>query len=153
MSADRFSLDTNILIYSADKRDARKHAFAIEIVTAAARKDCPLALQSLGEFYVTATRKAKLDPADAQKRADQLLTSFETFSYSRNAVAVALREAALGRFSFWDGVLLASAAEAGCTILFSEDMADGARLGTITVRQPFDQNGLAPLARQVLDLK
>ncbi len=38
---------------------------------------------------------------------------------------------------FFDALLVACAESAGCDILFSEDMADGAKYGSITVRNPF----------------
>ncbi|MGA9796750.1 MAG: PIN domain-containing protein [Rhizomicrobium sp.] len=153
MSDERFTLDSNILVYSVDRRDARKQELALAILRAAAGKDCPLALQSIGEFYAAATRKLKLPPSDVRERARQLINSFETFSYTRTAMRVGLEEAALMRFSLWDGVLVASAAEAGCTTIFSEDMGDKARLGTIMVCRPFDDTGLTSFAREMLDLK
>jgi predicted nucleic acid-binding protein len=152
MSAERFTLDTNILIYAVDAREGRKRELAVRIIEAAADLDCPLALQAVGEFFAAATAKLKLDPKDAAARAGQLIAGFDTFGYSIHAVRAALDEAPKGRFSYWDGVLLASAAEAGCTTIFSEDMADGARFGSITVANPFRRNELAPHARTVLQL-
>ncbi len=150
MSAERFTLDTNILIYAVDAREGRKRELALRVIEAAAGLDCPLALQAVGEFYAAATGKLKLDPKDAAARAAQLLAGFDTFGYSVQAVRAALDEAPNGRFSYWDGVLLASAAEAGCTTIFSEDMADGARFGSIAVANPFQLNDLAPHARTIL---
>lgn len=153
MRAERFTLDTNILIYAVDAREERKRAFAAKIIEAAASLDCPLALQAVGEFYAAATAKLKLNPKDAAERAGQLIAGFDTFAYSVHAVRAALEEAPRSRFSYWDAVLLASAAEAGCTTIFSEDMADGARFGSIAVANPFRRNELAPHAKMVLGLE
>ena len=152
MSAERFTLDTNILIYAVDAREGRKRALAARIIAAAAGLDCPLALQVVGEFYAAATAKLKLTPRDAAARAAQLIAGFESFGYSIHAVRAALDEASKGRFSYWDGVLLAAAAEAGCTTIFSEDMADGARFGSIVVANPFRRNQISPHARAILEL-
>lgn len=153
MSAERFTLDTNILVYAVDGREGRKRDFATHLIEASVGLDCPLALQVVGEFYAAATTKLKLDARDAAARAAQLIAGFETFGYSVHAVRAALEEAPKGRFSYWDGVLLASAAEAGCTTIFSEDMADGARFGSIAVANPFQRDGLAPHAKAVLGLE
>jgi predicted nucleic acid-binding protein len=153
MSAERFTLDTNILIYAVDARDGHKRDFAINIIEAAVGLDCPLALQVVGEFYVAATTKLKLAAKDAADRSAQLIASFDTFGYSVHAVRAALEEAPKRRFSYWDSVLLASAAEAGCTTIFSEDMADGARFGSIVIANPFRSDGLAPHAKAVLGLE
>jgi predicted nucleic acid-binding protein len=152
MSAERFTLDTNILVYAVDAREGRKRELATRIIEAAAGLDCPLALQVLGEFYAAATAKLKLEAKDAADRAAHLLAGFDTFGASVHAVRAALEEAPKGRFSYWDGVLLASAAEAGCTTIFSEDRADGARFGSIAVANPFRSEGLAPYAKAVLGL-
>ncbi len=151
MSAERFTLDTNILVYAIDARDGVKRALAGRIVALAVKADCPLALQAVGEFYVAASSKLKLEAKDAARRAHQLMASFETFAHSQSALRAAMDEAAGGRFSFWDGVLLGSAAEAGCTIVLSEDMADGARFGSIVVHNPFDGGKLSATAKALLD--
>jgi predicted nucleic acid-binding protein len=152
MSVERFTLDTNVLIYSMDAREGAKRELAAAIVQAAVRLDCPLALQAIGEFYAAATTKLKLDTKDAARRAGQLMTSFETFPHSVNAMRAAVEEASKGRFSLWDGVLLASAAEAGCTTILSEDMQDGARFGSIAVSNPFGHHEISMRARTLLEL-
>lgn len=152
MRAERFTLDSNVLVYSIDRRDPVKHAAALVIVEAAAALDCPLALQATGEFCVAAMRKLRLPAVDVKTRAGFLLTGFESFAYDASAIAVALEEAARSRFSFWDAVLLASSAQAGCTVILSEDMQDGSRFGSITVSNPFAAEGLSDAARETLRL-
>lgn len=152
MSAERFTLDANILVYAVDERDTAKHEAAIAIVEAAIRLDCPLALQAIAEFYVVSTGKLRLGARDAAARARQLMTSFEIFSHSPGTVRTAMDEAAAGRFSFWDSMLLASAAEAGCTLVLSEDMKDGARFGAITIVNPFASGRLSVRVRELLAL-
>ena len=147
MSAERFTLDTNILVYAVDACEGRKRELAIRIIEAAVGLDCLLALQVVGEFYAAAAQ-LKLDAKDTTARAAQ----FATFGYSVHAARGALEEVPKGRFSYWDGVLLASAAEAGCTTIFSEDRADGARFGSIAVANPFRRDGLAPHAKAVWGL-
>jgi predicted nucleic acid-binding protein len=109
-----------------------------------------LALQAISEFHAAATRKLKLSPVSARERSLQLLKSFDTFAYSASAVRAALEASSQGRFSFWDAVLLASAAESGCSAILSEDMRDGARLGSIIVLNPFGGRGLSHSAQELL---
>jgi predicted nucleic acid-binding protein len=149
-AAERFSLDTNILVYSIDNAAGRRHALAAEIVDRAAECDCWLTLQALAEFYAAATRKSVVPPGDAAALASDWLEIFPVASASAAALRTALASAAAGRTSFWDGLLLATAAEAGCTTLLSEDMADGARIGGITVLNPFTAKGLAEPALRLL---
>ena len=150
MSARRFTLDTNLLIYVSDSRDRQKQALAQQILAAAATSDCHLSLQSVGEFYSASVRKKILLPVHAAREVVSFLTAFPSFPASVGAHQAAAREAAAGRFSYWDAVLLASADEVGCKTCLSEDMTDGARLGGITVRNPFGPNGLSAAATAAL---
>jgi predicted nucleic acid-binding protein len=150
MSARRFSLDTNVLVYFYDARDPAKQAAAQQLVAAAAARDCMLGLQAVGEFFSVVTRKGILTPVDGGREAMNYLATFQTFPASLDAHRVAAREAPAGRLSYWDAVLLRSADEAGCTIILSEDMQDGARLGGITVRNPFGRTGLSAAATAAL---
>ena len=150
MNARRFSLDSNLLVYFHDPRDRNKQAVAQQIVIDAASRDCIIGLQTAGEFYTAATRNKILTPTDAGLGVTFFLATFPTFQPTLDSHRIAAREAAAGRFSYWDSVLLASAAEAGCKILLSEDMKDGARLGNITVRNPFGPSGLSAAAAAAL---
>lgn len=152
MSADRITLDTNVLIYAFDNRDAFKQRVCADIVVTAINEGYPLALQAIGEFYVAATRRRILAPARAAREAEKFVRGFETFLPSQGAYVLAAQEAACGTYSYWDAVLLVSASDAGCDIILSEDMADGARLGAITVRNPFGLRGLDEEARAWLGM-
>ena len=62
----------------------------------------------------------------------------------------ALGEAAAGRFSYWDALLLATLDRVGCAVVLSEDMGDGAVLGGVTVRDPLAGDGLPDDLRALL---
>jgi predicted nucleic acid-binding protein len=40
-------------------------------------------------------------------------------------------------FSFWDALVLRAAKQAGCTVLFSEDLQEGRKIEGIQVINPF----------------
>ena len=149
MSAERFTLDTNLLLYGFDKLDPRKQEIARTIVGKATQLDCLLTNQALAEFFSAAVRKRHMSPPDAQVR--DWMALFADAPTTRPAIERAMMEVQAGRFSFWDALLLAAAEEAGCTICLSEDMADGATL-RLVVRTPFSEEGLSPAARELLEL-
>ena len=152
MSAEPFSLDTNILVYAFDSAAGSKHALAAEIVARAATCDCRLTLQALSEFYVVVTRKGLVPPAEAAAQVEDWLLLFPTLAATATAVRAATAHAAAGRASYWDALLVATTAEAGCRSLLSEDMADGGKLGAVTVINPFGGAALTDLAEQLLTL-
>jgi predicted nucleic acid-binding protein len=152
MSAERLTVDTNLLVYVIDRSDLERQRMATTVVGAARQTDCWLTYQALSEFFSVATRKFRMPPSFASHRVLDWLQIFPTAATSRKSLASAMEASSNGRFSFWDALLLASAEEAGCTVALSEDMADGASLGNIRVVNPFVPNGLSLDARKLLDL-
>ena len=62
---------------------------------------------------------------------------FPTVAASIAAVRASLATASSGSTSYWDALLVATAAEAGCTAILTEDMADGSILHGVRIMNPF----------------
>ena len=152
-ASERFTLDTNLLVYAIDSAAGTRHQLAVEIVERAVRLDCWLMLQAVSEFYAVVTRKGIVPPSDAEAQAADWLDLFPCAAASETAVRIALADAAAGRASYWDALLLATAAEAGCVAILTEDLADGGELGGIQIHNPFAATGhLTDQVRGILGL-
>jgi len=134
----RVFLDTNVLLYSISTvpAEASKKARAIELLE---RRDCALSVQVLQEFYVQATRASRVDalPHDI---AVGLIRAWRRFPVQETTLAVldaALEIVARHRLAYWDACVVAAAQALGCERLYSEDMAHGARIGALTIFNPF----------------
>ena len=133
MSAElRFTIDTNVLIYAAVRDSSAQHRIASGLLTRAAGRECLLTLQALSEFYAVTTRKRLLPPGRGLA-----LALFETLPASPDALALALDAVATHRLSFWDALLWATAREAGCRWLLSEDLRDRREIGGVGFVDPF----------------
>ena len=155
MSADneRFTLDTNLLVYAIDSAAGARHDAASQIIQHAVRLDCWLTLQAVSEFYAAVTRKGIVQPPDAAAQAADWLDLFPCTAASEAAARTALANAAVGRASYWDALLVATASEAGCRVILTEDLVDGADLGGVRIRNPFSASGeLTEHARGLLGL-
>lgn len=143
MSGDsgRFTLDTNLLVYAIDSAAGIRHEAAKEIVRRAARLDCLLTLQAISEFYAVVTRKGMIAPLEAAAQAVDWLSIFPSMAASAAAVRTALADAAAGRAFYWDALLVATAAEAGCAVILTEDLTDGANLAGVDIHNPFAADG------------
>jgi predicted nucleic acid-binding protein len=150
MSDERFTLDTNILVYSVDGGAGWRQRVALRIIELAVLADCWLTLQSLSEFYAVATRKRMMPPERAAETARIWLDLFPVAAASGACVRTALATASTGRAPYWDALLLATAAEAGCAVVLTEDMAGGSSLVGVRVLNPFADGDLAPAARGLL---
>ena len=144
--------DANIYVYTFDNRDSLKQAIATQVVVALKLKRGPLPLQLVGELQNVLRRKLKAPPAFAAAEALELMRNHEVFGYPEAAVMRALKEAARGRLGYWDALMLAAAAEAGCTSMLSEDMQNGATLFGLEIVSPFSPAGVSARASELLGL-
>ncbi len=134
----RFSLDSNILVYAADDRDQRRQTSALEIINRAALRDCVLTPQALSEFFHAVSRKGIMPRTEAAEQVRDWATTFAVSQGATIAAVLAATQASTaGRFQFHDALLLATAREAGCTAVISEDMANGAELDGVRVVSAF----------------
>ncbi len=152
MSAEFYTLDTNILVYAVEPAEAWKHHLATAIVDCSIERSCILTVQSLAEFVAVATRRAKRSRIEAVAQARDWLRAFPIVAADADALEVAYAAVEKERFGLSDALLLATARQAGCTIALSEDMHDGARLDGIVVRNPFAGQALAEELRPLLGL-
>ena len=149
----RFTLDSNLLVYSVDNTADERHALSAQIVLVAARLDCCLTLQSVSEFYAVVTHKRIIPGPLAAARANDWLTVFPNAAASTSAVRAALAASIAGQASYWDALLIATAVEAGCTLILTEDLQDGSTLGGVEIHNPFGADGgLTVRTRQLLGL-
>lgn len=150
MNAERFSLDTNVLVYAADRDAGERHGRACEILERSARRRCTLTVQSLAEFFHATTREGVVPRPQAAAQVRDWLELFPTVGADAEALRTALKAVEGGRFSFWDAMLLATAAAAGCKVVLSEDMREGAEIAGAVVRNPFAGAAFSPEVASIL---
>ncbi len=136
MNADSF-LDTNIFVYAATGRgpEESKRLRALKLIES---ENFALSAQVLQEFYVTVVRKARipLPPAKALEWIEQM-EAFPCLPIDAGFVKIAAEAAERYRLSYWDGAIVAAAEIMGAGILYSEDLNDGQRYGSVRVCNPF----------------
>lgn len=132
-----FTVDTNILIYSIDRSDPAKQHVADRILRSLFLQRALLPLQALNEFYRATTRKRLLTPAEASAFVRDTLMFVVPISSIQDDLLQAMSLHKSGEYQFFDSLLIATSARAGCSTLFSEDLHDGRPYGSLTVRNPF----------------
>ena len=130
-------IDTNILVYAADESASisRKTRIARELLL---QRGLTLSAQVLNEFTVNARHSNKLN-LSAKEELDWIerWLLFPVQSIKTETYLLARVFHKRYQVSHWDGLILASAKEANCTILYSEDLQDGQSYDGITVVNPF----------------
>jgi predicted nucleic acid-binding protein len=132
-SDPRFFLDSNILIYSVAEGDPRSER-ARALIFAGGH----ISIQVLNEFVNVSRRKLGKPWPEIHAILDTIRMSCEpvwpiTEETHRIALVVAQRYGC----QIYDAMIVASALEAGCDTLYSEDMQDGQQIGALTIRDPF----------------
>ncbi len=131
---DKVFFDTNILIYALAQND-RRSARAEELLL----KGGVVSVQVLNEFASVAQRKLKMPWRDVKEALRQIRILCPT----PIPLTVAVHELAVDivdryAYEIYDALIIASALEAKCHVLFSEDLNDGQRIDKrLTIRDPF----------------
>jgi predicted nucleic acid-binding protein len=142
-------------VYAADGRKAARRLSAIEIIESAALLDCVLLSQALSEFFHVVVRKRILPGREAMAKVKDWLGIFLLATGpGESALSAAMEAATAGRFQFFDALFLATAQEAGCAAVLSEDVADNAEMNGLQVIPAFTPAGaISDPARVLLGLK
>ncbi len=137
---DKFFLDTNIFIYSLDRRDTRKQQIADGLVFKALDTgDGVVSFQVVQEFFNVALKRMAtpmtLESADRYlaKVFMQMLGVYP----SHALISEALRLHATTQMHWYDSLIVCAARSAGCAVLYSEDLQHGQRFGSLRVVNPF----------------
>jgi predicted nucleic acid-binding protein len=138
-AAERFFVDTNVLLYSLDPSDPGKRAASQRWLAALWERGAGrLSWQVLDEFYVNAIRKMKAPPAEA-RRTVGVFAQWQPVNASLGLAERAWLWMDEAQLSYWDSLIVAAAERSGCRWLLSEDFQTGRRLGGVTVVDPFRQ--------------
>jgi predicted nucleic acid-binding protein len=133
---DRVFLDTNIFIHAQDAGSLNKQRKSREIIAQLADSgDGVISTQVMQEFFVAATRKLGVEPLVA-KGVLKTFSVFEVVQVSATLIHEAIDCSILNQLSFWDSLILAAAASAGCSTVFSEDLASGRTVLGVRVQNP-----------------
>jgi predicted nucleic acid-binding protein len=136
--ADKYFVDTNILIYAHDRTTGVKHDRARVLIEKLwTSGQGVLSTQVLQELCVNLRRKvARPLGVDEIRRLVNDYMSWEIVVNSAEAVIQALEIEIRYKTSFWDALILQAAEQSGAAILYSEDLAPKQSYGTVRVVNP-----------------
>ena len=139
MSGDRRFVDTNILLYAHDDSAGikRDQARALLEQLWQTRQGC-LSVQVLQEFFVNATRKiARPLSAETAREIVADLSHWHMHVPAADDVLGAIGICQRAGISFWDSMIVRSAGEMGCDVLYSEDLNTGQDYSGVRAENPF----------------
>lgn len=132
-------IDTTALLYAYDSAAGRRHERAQEVVGRLGRaRRAAISVQVIQEFHVNAVRRiaAPLSPAATRERL-RVFSRWTVHAPGPEDVLAASKLAERAQLSFWDAMILRSAAELGCGVLHSEDLTAGQVVEGVGIVDPF----------------
>ena len=132
-------LDTNIFVYGFDRDDPRKQQRARELV---AGNDWFVSWQVVQEFSAVALHKFKvpLQREDLQDYIELRLWPKCRVFPTEVVFSQALSIQGKFGFRFYDCLIVASALAGGASVLFSEDLQHGQKIGDLQILNPFRES-------------
>jgi predicted nucleic acid-binding protein len=131
---DKAFFDTNVFVYAIIQDDRRSDR-AEELIAEGGK----VSVQVLSEFAAVARKKTKMPWIEIRLALDSIKALCPdplpvTIDTHKEALAIAEKYG----YRIYDALMVASALEARCAILYSEDMQDGQVIdNTLTIRNPF----------------
>ena len=130
-------IDTNVWVYALTEQDHAKKKIAAELISKTYLEDtiCVNA-QVLKEFANFAFKRTK-------KSADEInamLKKMASYSFVPDTKELVLQAVVLKErydVGFYDSLMLSAANKAKCDVIYTEDLNNGQKYGTVTAINPF----------------
>jgi predicted nucleic acid-binding protein len=132
-------VDSNVLVYAYDLSQGEKHeqAKALLLSIWESGLGC-VSIQVLQEFFVNVTRRSQSPLLPEQ--ASPVIHDFSDWKVHRPGIKDILAAINLHQryqISFWDAMILQSARQSGCGIVWSEDLSEDEDYAGVKVVNPF----------------
>jgi predicted nucleic acid-binding protein len=141
MSASVDFLDANVILYGVDvgAPEAKRRASRRMIAQALEEGTAVISWQVVQETLHVMAHKFKASVTDADRSAllRDVLAPLWRINPATATYQTALDVQARYRFAFYDSLIVASALEAGCKRLLTEDLQHGQRIGNLRIENPF----------------
>ena len=119
---DRIFVDTNLLIYFISN-EKKKKLRAKEINFS--NQEAYISSQVISEFISVCLSKNLLGLDEITSLADNFMETLRFSLIKESTINKALKFKKYLDYSYWDSLVISSALENNCSILYTEDMQDG----------------------------
>lgn len=134
--AKKCFIDTNIWLYAfIETGDKKKRQNAKKTI-----KDdgVIISTQVINETCVNLLKKTSLTETEIQALVVSFYNKYTVWEINQSTLIKASRLREQHSFSFWDSMIIATALNADCEILYSEDMQDGLKVeNKLVITNPF----------------
>jgi len=119
---DKIFVDTNVFIYAYSNDDIEKHNAAKKLLQNDLSEDIvTVSVQILNEFY-SVMSKSELTHQEITIYLEEIAKQTFVKPITMETIKSCLKIKEKYKFSWWDSLVLASALENECSVLYTEDM-------------------------------
>lgn len=133
--SDRVFLDTNVLIYAHSNTEPVKKQCIDTIIES--NHNLVISTQVINEFINVMSKKRNVPFAKIMTIIEEFSENFIIAQIAIHSIKQALHIANQYNYSYFDSLILSSALEHDCSIIYTEDMHHGHQLSTLTIKNPF----------------
>jgi predicted nucleic acid-binding protein len=116
---DKVFIDTNILIYLITDNSNKKDIIISKI---SEFENCYLSIQVINEFANTCIKKKLFKSEEIAEIIKELRKVFNILEIYLDTILQALKIQYKYKYSFYDSLIISTASENGCSIIFTEDL-------------------------------
>jgi len=117
--SDKVFLDSNILVYLYSFDEPKKKEIAECIIT---ENNCLISTQGINEFINVLRRKKKKEYKEISLCIKEILDFSHLCYLDEETILHAMSIGEKYKFSYFDSLMISSALQADCSILYSEDL-------------------------------
>ncbi len=138
--SDRCFLDTNIFVYAVDRDNPVKQQRAASLIREVrGNSSGVVSYQVVQEFFNLASKRfvSRMNSEDRQDYLEHVFRPMLKIHSSLKLYEDALRLHTAAKLQWYDSLIVCAASDAGCSILYSEDMQHGQNFGSLKIVNPF----------------
>jgi predicted nucleic acid-binding protein len=113
-------IDTNIILYLYSEDENSKQEIALSLLDS--NDEVIISSQVINEISNVLFKKYKLSSMDVENAIQEIASNIKVINYNFQTQINAIRLKGESGFQFYDALIIATALEHGCSILFTEDM-------------------------------
>ncbi|GBU24395.1 hypothetical protein R83H12_01025 [Fibrobacteria bacterium R8-3-H12] len=134
-------VDTNIFIYAYTKDEEYKYEISSNLLREnVSRENIIISVQVINEFYSIMT-KYEYSHKQIENYLKEITQQVKINSLNLRTIERCLSIREKYRYSWWDSLILTSALESNCSILYSEDLQHGQVIeNSLEIVNPFVKN-------------
>jgi len=135
---DKIFIDSNIFLYAFNNDDIDKQKVATKIIMSE-NSSYYISLQVINEVSNNMLRKLQFTNTEIKDFINDSYERYRVYNITKDTFLLACDIRDKYNISYYDSLILSSAINSNCNILYSEDMQHNQKIENLTIINPFEK--------------